>query len=241
MRKFLDVLEIILFWIWLIGLILLHIGVIGVIKQEFPERFFEYLIYGIIVIAVWWGLMIGVSKLFKLKDRHYEIKDRKKEELYNEKYISEVSIEDAFFGKMSFEYDSNINCLDSKELHFPKFGADVLETLYIVDYNEADREKIFRAFQGIYEHQNEILDALCPELLDCAEEYEEVDENGEPYTLEKIRERAYIWWTRVYNSDEGIVVIMEASLTEGELDLGGHGVDVVINCADKTMDFTMEG
>lgn len=241
MRKFLDVLEIILFWIWLIGLILLHIGVIGAIKEQFPEHFFENLIYAIISIAIWWGIMIGVSKLFKLKDRHYERKDREKERLYNEKYVTEVLIEDAFFGKMSFEYDSNINRLDSRELHFPKFGADVLETLYIEDYNEADREKIFRAFQGIYEHQSEILDALAAELLFAAEEYEEVDENDEPYTLEKIRERAYIWWTRVYNSDKGILVIMEADLTEGELDLGGHGIEVVINCAEKTMEFAMEG
>lgn len=72
-------------------------------------------------------------------------------------------------------------------------------------------------------------------------EYEEVDENGEPYTLEKIRERIYISWTRVYNSDEGVTVIMEAGLTEGEIDFGGHGFDVVIDCANKTMDFTMEG
>lgn len=74
MRKFLDVLEIILFWFWLIGLILLHIGVIGVIKNDFPEHFFENLVYAVIGIAIWWGIMIGVSKLFKLKDRHYERK-----------------------------------------------------------------------------------------------------------------------------------------------------------------------
>lgn len=230
MRKFLDVLAIILFFIWMIGLILLHIGVIGVIKDNFPEN----LIYGILVIAAWWGILLAV---FKISD----LRDRKKEKLYKEKYVTEVSIEDAFFGKMTFEDDSNKSRMRSAELHFPKFGADVLDTLYIEGYTEADREKIFRAFQGVYEHQDEILDALSPELLDIAEEYEEVDENGEPYTLEKIRERAYISWTRVFNDDEGVVVVMEVGLTEGEIELGGHGFDVVINCADKTMDFNMEG
>lgn len=232
-------LGVILFFIWIIGLILLHIGVVGVIKEQFPNNFVDNLIYGILGIAAWWGLMIGVSTLWNKISRK---RARKKEQLYKEKYITEVSIEDAFFGKMTFENDSNKELMESKDIPgFPKFGADVLDTLYIEGYNEADREKIFRAFQGIYEHQNEILDALSSDLLDCAEEYEEVDENGEPYTLEKIRERVYISWTRVYNSDEGVTVIMEAGLTEGELELGGHGVDVVIDCANKTMDFTMEG
>lgn len=241
MRKFLDVLELILFWIWLIGLVLLHIGTIGMIIQDFPEKFLDNLIFTIIGIAIWWGLGLGVSKLFKLKDRYYERKDRKAEQLYKEKYVAEVSIEDAFFGKMTFENDSLKECMEATELNFPKFGADVLDTLYIIDYNEADRERIFRSLQGIYEHQNEILDTLAEDLLEAAEEYEETDENGEPYTLEKIRERVYIWWTRLYNSKEGIIVIMEASLTEGELELGGHGIEAVINCADKTLEFTMEG
>lgn len=230
MRRFLDVLAIILFFIWLIGLILLHIGVIGVIKDNFPEN----LIYGILAIAAWWGILLGCIKIS-------DMRDRKKKKRYKEKYVTEVSIEDDFFGKMTFEDDSSKGRMRSTELHFPKFGAEVLDTLYIEGYNESDREKIFRAFQGVYEHQDEILDAACPELLDTAEEYEEVDENGEPYTLEKIRERAYISWTRVFNDDEGVTVVMEVGLTEGEIEFGGHGFDVVINCADKTMDFNMEG
>ncbi len=213
-----------LFIIWFIVLAALHIVFL---------RDNGYVI-GISVIAAWWGILIGAYKL-------YQKRERKKERLYKEKYVTEVSIEDAFFGKITFEDDSFKGHMRSAELHFPKFGADVLDTLYIEGYNEADREKIFRAFQAIYEHQNEILDALSPELLDIAEEYEEVDENGEPYTLEKIRECAYISWTRVFNDDDGVVVVMEVGLTVGEIELGGHGFDVVINCADKTMDFNMEG
>lgn len=218
-----------LFIIWFIVLVALFIVFFGGIIWDTNNY-----VIGIPVIAAWWGILIGAYKL-------YQKRERKKERLYKEKYITEVSIEDAFFGKMTFEDDSFKGHMRSAELHFPKFGADVLDTLYIEGYNESDREKIFRAFQGIYEHQNEILDALCPELLDIAEEYGEVDENGAPYTLEKIRERAYISWTRVFNDDEGVTVIMEAGLTEGEIELGGHGFDVVINCADKIMDFTMEG
>ncbi|MDE6726965.1 MAG: hypothetical protein K2J80_03375 [Oscillospiraceae bacterium] len=46
-----------------------------------------------------------------------------------EKYITEVSFEDYFFGNMTFKDDSNKGHMRSAELHFPKFGAD--ETLYI--------------------------------------------------------------------------------------------------------------
>lgn len=238
MEKFFDILAVILFFIWLFVLIVLHFAIIGVIKEQFPKNFVENLIYGILGIAAWWGLMIGVSTLWSKISTKIS---RKKERLYKEKYVTETVIEDEFFGRIVFENDSFKNMLHATELNFPPFGADVLEELYIEDYNENDREKIFRALRGIYEHKDEILNELYDEVLECAEEYEETDENGEPYTPEKIRERVYMWWTRVYNSANSLVIVMECSLTEGELDLGGHGIETVIDVDNREISFTLEG
>lgn len=221
----------VLFIIWLVLLVLLHIAVFGVWKLN--------IFIGALIVLVWWGVMIGVGLIY---DKLSAKRDRKKKQLYKEKYITEVTIEDEFFGTLTFENDSNkgrMECADTSR--FPKFGADVLDTLCIMGYNDGDREKIFRSLRGIYEHQSEIIDLLCPELFETADEYEETDENGEPYTPEKIRERVYISWTSVYNSAEGVEVVMECGLTEGELELGGHGFEVEINCAEKTLDFNMEG
>lgn len=66
-----------------------------------------------------------IDRAYKL----YQKGERKKDRLYMEKYITEVSFEDYFFGNMTFKDDSNKGHMRSAELHFPKFGAD--ETLYI--------------------------------------------------------------------------------------------------------------
>ena len=240
-----DVLAIILFLIWLIMLIVLHFAIGSVIIEMFPENFVENLIYGILGIAVWWGLMIGVSKIWRVISTKAEQKKKRlneeKERLYKEKYITELIIEDGFFGRIVFEYDTFRNELDSMEMNFPPFGVKALEELYIGGYTENDREKIFRALRGIYEHKDEILSRLYDEVLEAAEAYGESDENNEPYTLEKIRERVYIWWTRVYNSEDSLYVVMECSLTEGELELGGHGIEAVIDVDNRELHFTMEG
>lgn len=238
MRKFVDTLAIILFFIWLFVLIVLHFAIVGAIMEMFPKNFVENLIYGILGIAAWWGLMIGVSTIWSKISTKAELK---KERLYKEKYITEVIIEDEFFGKIVFEYDSFINELHATEMNFQPFGAKALEELYIEGYTENDRKKIFRALRGIYEHKDEILIRLYDEVLECVEVYEEFDENNEPYTPEKIRERVYIWWTRVYNSEDSLSVVMECSLTEGELDLGGHGIETVIDVDNRELSFTMEG
>lgn len=232
--KFMDVLIVILFSIWLFTLIALHFAFIGVIIEEFPNNFVENLIYSILGIAAWWGLMIGVTKIWRMVEQ-------KKERLYKKKYITEVIIEDEFFGRIVFENDSLKGRLHAAEINFPPFGAKALEEFYIEGYTENDREKIFHALRGIYEHKDEILSQLYDEVLEAAEAYGESDENNEPYTLEKMRERVYIWWTRVYNSEDSLYVVMECSLAEGELELGGHGIETVIDVDNRELDFTMEG
>lgn len=222
-----GILIVILFLIWLIMLIVLHFAIGSVIIEMFPENFVENLIYGILGIAAWWGLMIGVSKIWKMVER-------KKERQYKEKYITEVIIEDEFFERIVFENDRLKDKLHATEKNFPPFGAKALEELYIEGYTENDREKIFRALRGIYEHKDEILSQLYDEVLEAAEGYEEVDENNEPYTLEKIRERVYIWRTRVYNSEDSLYVVMEYRLTEGELELGGHGCRLFFSFLENT-------
>lgn len=189
--------------------------------------------------------MIGVSKIWKMISTKAEQRRRRlheeKERLYREKYITELIIEDEFFGRIVFEYNTFQNELNAMEMNFPPFGAKFLEELCIMGYTENDREKIFRALRRIYEHKDEILNRLYDEVLEAAEAYGESDENNEPYTLEKIRERVYIWWTRVYNSEDSLYVVMECSLTEGELELGGHGIETVIDVNNRELDFTMEG
>lgn len=240
-----NVLVMILFAIWLVILIILHFAFIGVIIEQFPNNFAENLIGGIILILAWWGLMLIVSKIreiisTKAAQKRERIR-KEKERLYREKCITELVIEDGFFGRIVFEYDSFQNELNAMEMNFPPFGAKSLEELCIMGYTENDREKIFRALRGIYEHKDEILSRLYDEVFEAAGEYEEVDENDQPYTLEKIRERVYIWWTRVYNREGSLSVVMECSLTEGELELGGHGIETVIDINNREMDFTMEG
>lgn len=187
----------------------------------------------IVGIILWWVLTFVIYLITVAIPR-------KKERIYREKYITEVEFEDGFFGKMKFEYNSEHKILYQTEIHLPTFGAGDPELFFIAGYNESDREKIFRSLRGIYEHQSEIIDALCPKLSETATEYKEVDENGSSYTPEQLCGRVYACVVCVQNNDGCVSVIMEVKLADGELNLGGHGFCVCVNCDKKTVEFSLK-
>ena len=187
----------------------------------------------IVGVILWWVLTIVIYVIIVAIPR-------RKERIYRERYVTEVEFEDVFFGKMKFEFNSEHKILYQTEVNLPPFGAGVPELFFVAEYNETDREKIFRALRGIYEHQNEIIDALCPKLSETVAEYKEVDENGKPYTSEQLCGRVHACVVCVQNDDDCVSVIMEIKLAEGELNLGGHGFCVCVNCDKKTVEFSLK-
>lgn len=218
--------------IWLLVLVFMHLGVASAKVFKSGAGFWW------LCIGIWWALSIGT---FAVYDKITTAKSEKKRREYEEKYVSEVELEDEFLGKMKFSYDRNTDEMRSLEIHLPPFGADRPDTLYILDYKDENKERIFKALRDVYAHKDEILDIVCPELLETASEYEETDENGGEYTPETMRAVMYACIITVHEAWDGFTVSLECYVTRGTLELGGHGFVADVNFDKKTIDFDMPG
>ena len=221
----------VLYVLWMLALAALHVGIIGAYYNEGG-----WLIWTVL-IAVWWAVTIATHTV---KSRRSAKKESDAKAEYEREYVSEIVIEDEFLGKMKFRFDSKFNELRSEEITLPPFGASDPAELIVADYKESDRERIFRAVRGIYEHKDEILERVCPDLLEIAEEYEETDENGEPYTLETLREVLAVYSLTVCNSDKLFSVDLELIVTKGALELGGHAASASVDFNEKRIDVGWE-
>lgn len=219
----------VLYTLWLLSLIVLHFGILIT----------ENIIPWIIFIAVWWAAAVTTQIVASRRDRKREAAAKAE---YEEKYVSEIEIDDELLGKMKFTADTKFNELESKELHLPPFGAEPPGWLYVSGYKESDRKRIIQALRDVYAHKDEIIEHILPDYLDTLGEYEENDDNGEPYTLEKLRKVMTVHDITVVNGDDRFSVSLELSTAgENESELGGHGFIAVVDFHSKSIYYDLEG
>lgn len=219
----------VLYVLWLLILVFFHLGI------PVADNFLPW----IIAIAIWWAATIITHVVTSRRSKKKEAAAKAE---YEAKYVSEFEYEDEMLGKMKFIADSKFNELESTELHLPPFGADSPNRVTVCDYKESDRERIFQALRDVYAHKEEIIEHILPEFLETLTEYEETDDNGKPYTLEKLREVMTVIDVSVLNDDERFMVGLELSTVgENTCELGGHGFIANINFIDKTIDYDLPG
>lgn len=219
----------VLYVLWLLILVFFHLGIL-VADNVLPW---------IIAIVVWWAVTIITHTV---TSRRAKKKEAEAKAEYEAKYVSEFEYEDEMLGKMKFSADSKFKELESTELHLPPFGAEPPDSVTVCGYEESDRERIFQALRGVYAHKDEIIEHILPEFLETLTGYEETDDNGEPYTLEKLRGVMTVIDISVLNDDERFMVGLELStIGENTCELGGHGFIANINFFDKTIDYDLPG
>lgn len=219
----------VLYALWLLSLIVLHFGFL-ITENIMPWIF---------CIAVWWAATVTTQIVTSRRDRKREAAAKAE---YEEKYVSELEIDDELLGKMKFTADTKFNELESTELHLPPFGAESPGWLYVSGYKENDRKRIIQALRDVYAHKDEIVEHILPDYLDTLGEYEENDDNGEPYTLEKLRKVMTVHDITVVNGDDRFSVSLELSTAgENESGLGGHGFIAVVDFHSKSIYYDLEG
>lgn len=221
----------VLYALWMLALVFVHLGLLG---AYYAEK--GWLVW-VIMIAVWWAVTIVT---YKVRTGRVNGEEAAAKAEYEAQYISEIVVEDELFGKIRFRLDSKFNEMESEELHLPRFGADAPCELTVVNYAECDRERIFCAVRGVYEHKDEILERIYPELLEIAGDYGETDENGEPYTLEALREVTAVYGITVCNFEERFCVDLDLTVIRGTLELGGHAAVASIDPTGKTIEVGWE-
>ena len=222
--------------VWFVGLTIVVAGLMIGLKEDMDIAKF----YGIFLL--WCGIPGGILLII---DGVQSSRYKKEQEEHNRKYVTEEIIEDDFFGRMRFEKDSYWNTLESTEIHFPPLGMDSPEKLTIRKWKEEDKERIFRNLREIYNHKEEIMEGIYSGLFETLNgEWEEPDEDGKPYTIEKLRQIVYIWHIRIDPRDyqRHFCVELECTTTTKDgFDLGGHAIFAIIDFDAKYLDFGMEG
>lgn len=219
----------VLYVIWLLILVFFHLGILAA----------DNVLPWIIAIVIWWAITIITHTVTSRREKKKESAAKAD---YEAKYISEFEYEDEMLGKMKFTADSKFNELESTELHLPPFGAEPPDRVTVCGYEESDRERIFQAIRDVYAHKDEIIEHILPEFLETLAGYEETDDNGEPYTPEKLRGVMTVIDVSVLNDNERFSVGLELSTVgENTCELGGHGFIANINFIDKTIDYDLPG
>lgn len=230
MNKFFRVLGYILGIIWLLVLVFFLSGIYSEFKREDGS-----LPIWIILILAWFALVTAVIFIVPSVTAR---KQRKKEREYREKNISTIILSDAFFGAMIFEYDSELKTLDSMDVDLPPFGEDLFPTtLEIYGYSEDLRSMIFGNLRELYNHADELMERVCLKFLAACHEYGEVDERGNPYTLESLRKSLYADTITVTNGG----TYFELEFDTGYVNFGGHGFVAHVDFKEKALEFSLDG
>ena len=197
--------------VWVIILILCHMGI------------HADAVTALILIILWWVITITVCEITL---RHDEKKRRQREKEYREKYISDLIIEDATYGKMHFEKDSFRNCVELVEMNLPKFRNDTIDELIINDYDENKKDIYFRGLDYLYSNAEKISDELCDMVKEC---YESEDIN---VSVEDIKNQISISYIDISLNDKDECIIELCGYINNDISdhIAEHGITAYINC-----------
>lgn len=173
--------------------------------------------------------------------------DKQAERRYREKYITNVETENARFGKLTFDKDSNKNTLktvDGCVLSIPFGKDDQVEINIDGDENIINRE--FESLAYVYDNQEEILRDFYNYIKDICDEWNETDSNGNPIDMDYAEKYFMLLDISVYSSlDKEIFVSLNGVLLD-DFDvrrklLGYHYITAEINCTTKETTYYLEG
>lgn len=144
-------------------------------------------------------LIVGIVLFILIK------RDEKKQKEYCEKHVTEIVINDKFFGEVKCEKDNNLNSLSCKNLNrpFSKYNPKIV----VEEYEERNNELYFRSLECVYSIQQEIATTMMDAFLEMYGSEKEV-------TRETLKQNFEIDGISIYKCMEHF---NEYFLAEGEL------------------------
>ncbi|MDR0964179.1 MAG: hypothetical protein LBM60_06160, partial [Clostridium sp.] len=160
-----------------------------------------------------------------------------------EKSKVKISLEDPYFGKMTFTLDDNDgrhDLIDGKtEVMFGRYNPD----LGIDNYEESKKELYFRSLEYVYSIQNEIITYFYEDTKSLCDEWEKHFENGDPITKEYIEEEFEITSIDIRPSGEDVTIKVWGWPPEVDSVslFGDHNFYAEIDCTTKEIYYGFEG
>ena len=127
-------------------------------------------IFCFVLTLAWWGISVLITRV--LIEWKKEGEQERKSEEYKKKYLSDVEIENSYFGNGILVKDSgseNNYYIDIKsgfDRMFDSFGkkSDSPYDLYEIIVQEDNIEYVLTSLEKIYEKADQIMDECCDEI-----------------------------------------------------------------------------
>lgn len=193
--------------LWIIFGLILH----GLVLSFFNDKEIALTIFCFVLTLVWWGISVLITRVL-IEWKKESVQERKAEE-YKKKYLSDVEIENAYFGNGILVKDSGSENIYYKDIKsgfdrmFDSFGkkSDDPYDLYEVIVNEDQIGYVLSSLEKIYKKSNQIMEECCDEI------YKELVEflNGtcddclkDDFDLAYLKENWYVYGIAIY--DDGV-------------------------------------
>ena len=190
--------------LWIILGLILH----GLVYSFFNDKEIALTIVCFILSLAWWGISVLITRVL-IEWKKESVKERQAKE-YKKKYLSDVEIENAYFGNGVLVKDSGSETIIYKDIKsgfdrlFDSFGkksdsgCDLYEFIVeedSIDYVLASLEKIYKksdqimekCYDEIYKELVEFLNGTCDDCL------------KDDFDLAYLRENWYIYGIAIYD------------------------------------------
>ena len=146
--------------LWIIFGLILH----GLVISFFNDKEIGLTIFCSVLTLAWWGISVLITRVLIAWKKEGE-EERKKAE-YKKKYLSDVAIENSYFGNGILVKDSGSENIYYKDIKsgfdrmFDSFGkkSDTPYDLYEIIVQEDNIEYVLTSLEKIYEKADQIMD-----------------------------------------------------------------------------------
>lgn len=190
--------------LWIIFGLILH----GLVISFFNDKEIGLTIFCSVLTLAWWGISVLITRVLIAWKKEGE--EERKEAEYKKKYLSDVEIENSYFGNGILVKDSGSENIYYKDIKsgfdrmFDSFGkkSDTPYDLYEIIVQEDNIEYVLTSLEKIYEKADQIMDECYDDI------YKELVEflNGtcdnclkDDCDLAYLKENWYVYGIAVYD------------------------------------------
>lgn len=188
------------------------------------------------VLASWWVITIVVERIRRLQESKRKRKEEAQLREYREKYVTELTMENEHFGRVALEHDENKHTVGAEEYRMEKPFGRHEDLLLTAEIEGDDPAPILSALCYLYRNSSDILEMVYKYTLECCENYEERDSQGNPYGIEYVRSNLELYGVTITDGRDCICASLDASISgdDGKELLGCHGITFDIELTKGT-------
>ena len=142
----------------------------GLVLSFFNDKETALTIFCFVLTLAWWGISVLITRVL-IGWKKESVQERKAEE-YKKKYLSDVEIENAYFGNGILVKDSGSENIYYKDIKsgfdrmFDSFGkkSDFPYDLYEIIVQEDNIEYVLTSMEKIYKKADQIMDECYDEI-----------------------------------------------------------------------------